>query len=48
MLTPVPYGRKRWGGKGAFVGYINYSLDKKEKAKAAEIEKVTYSDKQHV
>ncbi|WP_224488140.1 hypothetical protein [Robertkochia flava] len=35
-------------GIGAFAGYINYSLDKKEKAKAAEIEKVTYSDQQHV
>ncbi|WP_168731228.1 hypothetical protein [Robertkochia marina] len=27
-------------GIGAFAGYINYTLDKKEKAKAAEIEKV--------
>lgn len=35
-------------GIGALAGYINYTLDEKEKAKAVEIEKVTATFDQHV
>lgn len=35
-------------GIGALAGYINYSLDQKEKAKAAEIEKVATTFGKHV